>query len=113
MKKLNTELKAELKEGGVIENLQKKITSFLNAIDYINAELSDVDNSHPIDVEKEIDTIKRLLMDIQITQKLADEIFENMSTEQRKVMRMSIPEVLTIFGWYGKLTEDGEIKNRH
>ena len=101
----------ELKRGGIIENLQGKIISFLRAVDYINDELSDTGNY--LEIEKEIDTIERLLADIQTTQKLADEVFENMTSEQRKALRMSIPKVLMIFGWYSRLTEDGEIRNRH
>lgn len=113
MEKLSGELLLELSEGGIIENLQKKIISFIRTIDYINAELSDVDSSHQIDIAKEIDTIKRLLADIRITQKMADELFENLSTEQRKNLRSAIPEALMIFGWHNQLTEEGEIKNRH
>ena len=113
MGKLNVELLAELGEDGIIENLQKKIISFIRTIDYINAELSDIDNSHFVDVAKEVDTIKCLLADIQITQKMADELFENLSTEQRKNLRSTIPDALRVFGWHGLLTENGEIKNRH
>ena len=113
MEKLDDELIAELKEGGIIENLEAKIRSFLRSIDYINEELSDNGNGNYLEIEQEIDTIKQLLMDIQITQRLADELFENMTTEQRNALRASIPKALIIFGWYDRLTEDGEIRNRH